>query len=559
MRRPARARARAGRRGRRSSWSRDAIEIGARVLDREQAGANAEFVKTEFERAVARARTRVHRARRAQVAEHFGEQGRRGVRAGERPARQGPREALLRRLLGVGAEPRARARRRGAGALARGPAAAVLGRRRVEPAGRLQGRHDPRAHRRPRSASTRASRRCCASSPSSRSSCRRCATRRRSSRRSRPSASAAPPRAGPSRSRWPTRSTRSRCARATSPRRWATQRGATGKTGDVVVAIDACHGPARGRVVFEAKDSRLSKPGALRGARRRARRARRRLRACSWCPRDEELPAKLEPLREYNGDKLIVALDPDDPARSPLELGLPAGARARADGARRAEGVDGGAAARHGRAGARRAMEDDAQGQEPAHRREDGHRQAATYRGDGGRWAQLARSTRCGGARWRPDGDARGAGRGRRRRTAADRDARRSSAPAQGSSRSLFELAARRRLSARPAVISCGTAASVPAPHLVAARRQRRWIVRGVGGSIGPTLASTERPPSSVTVCGSSVWLDDRDDAPARRRPSAGDTVTLSLWITPRELDRHRRARLVLEVVVAAARERRGQ
>ena len=28
----------------------DAIEIGARVLDREQAGANAEFVRTEFEK-----------------------------------------------------------------------------------------------------------------------------------------------------------------------------------------------------------------------------------------------------------------------------------------------------------------------------------------------------------------------------------------------------------------------------------------------------------------------------------------------------------------------------
>src|SRR6266516_3414192 len=28
----------------------DAVEIGARVLDREQAGANAEFVRTEFER-----------------------------------------------------------------------------------------------------------------------------------------------------------------------------------------------------------------------------------------------------------------------------------------------------------------------------------------------------------------------------------------------------------------------------------------------------------------------------------------------------------------------------
>src|SRR5215207_10145354 len=30
---------------------RDAVEIGARVLDREQAGANAEFVKAEFEKA----------------------------------------------------------------------------------------------------------------------------------------------------------------------------------------------------------------------------------------------------------------------------------------------------------------------------------------------------------------------------------------------------------------------------------------------------------------------------------------------------------------------------
>ena len=29
---------------------RDAVEIGARVLDREQAAANAEYVKTEFER-----------------------------------------------------------------------------------------------------------------------------------------------------------------------------------------------------------------------------------------------------------------------------------------------------------------------------------------------------------------------------------------------------------------------------------------------------------------------------------------------------------------------------
>ena len=41
------------------------------------------------------------------------------------------------------------------------------------------------------------------------------------------------------------------------------QLGAAGKTGDVVVDIGACDGPARGRVVFEAKDRRLSKPRAL--------------------------------------------------------------------------------------------------------------------------------------------------------------------------------------------------------------------------------------------------------------------------------------------------------
>src|SRR4051794_31209156 len=34
-----------------SKLVRDALEIGARVLDREQTGANADFVKAEFERA----------------------------------------------------------------------------------------------------------------------------------------------------------------------------------------------------------------------------------------------------------------------------------------------------------------------------------------------------------------------------------------------------------------------------------------------------------------------------------------------------------------------------
>ena len=85
---------------------------------------------------------------------------------------------------------------------------------------------------------------------------------------------------------------------------------ATGKVGDVVVAIDACNGPARGRVVIEAKDSRLSRPKALEEL-DRALAERSADFAVLVVPTEAELPAKLEPLREYNGDKMVVALDPD--------------------------------------------------------------------------------------------------------------------------------------------------------------------------------------------------------------------------------------------------------
>jgi hypothetical protein len=92
---------------------------------------------------------------------------------------------------------------------------------------------------------------------------------------------------------------------------------ATGKVGDVVVAIDAAGGPARGRIVIEAKDSRLSKPKALEEL-DRALAERSADFAVLVVPTDEELPAKLKPLREYNGDKMVVALDPEAGAL-PLE------------------------------------------------------------------------------------------------------------------------------------------------------------------------------------------------------------------------------------------------
>jgi hypothetical protein len=87
-------------------------------------------------------------------------------------------------------------------------------------------------------------------------------------------------------------------------------REATGKVGDIVVSLDACNGPARGRVVFEAKDRRLSRPAAL-AELDKAMAERSADFAVLVVPTEEEMPAKLEPLREYNGDKLVVALDAD--------------------------------------------------------------------------------------------------------------------------------------------------------------------------------------------------------------------------------------------------------
>ena len=97
-------------------------------------------------------------------------------------------------------------------------------------------------------------------------------------------------------------------------------KGAGGKTGDVVVSIDACNGPARGSIVFEAKDRRLSKPGAL-AELDRALEQRSADFAVLVVPTEDEIPAKLQALREYNGDKMVVALDPDDPGGLALDVG----------------------------------------------------------------------------------------------------------------------------------------------------------------------------------------------------------------------------------------------
>jgi hypothetical protein len=112
----------------------------------------------------------------------------------------------------------------------------------------------------------------------------------------------------------------------------------TGKKGDIVVSIGACEGPARGRIVFEAKNARMTRPKAfeeLDGAMAE----RNADYGVLVVPNEDKVPAKLLALREYNGDKLIVAFDPDE---GPLALQVAyALARARVLMARGGEeGVD---------------------------------------------------------------------------------------------------------------------------------------------------------------------------------------------------------------------------
>jgi hypothetical protein len=116
-------------------------------------------------------------------------------------------------------------------------------------------------------------------------------------------------------------------------------RGAGGRKGDVVVDVDGCSGAPRGRIVFEAKHSRRSRKEAL--AELEEALAQRAADYGVWVvPSEEALPARATGLREIGGDKLFVVYDPEDGSRLALEVAY-ALARARVLMARGgAEGLD---------------------------------------------------------------------------------------------------------------------------------------------------------------------------------------------------------------------------
>jgi hypothetical protein len=95
--------------------------------------------------------------------------------------------------------------------------------------------------------------------------------------------------------------------------------GAGGKTGDVVVEVDGCTLRPRGTIVFEVKRKRLSRPEAVKEL-DRALEQRGADYAVLVVPGEEQVPAKLQALREFNGDKLIVAFDPEGEDRVGLEV-----------------------------------------------------------------------------------------------------------------------------------------------------------------------------------------------------------------------------------------------
>lgn len=96
-------------------------------------------------------------------------------------------------------------------------------------------------------------------------------------------------------------------------------RGVGGRKGDVVVDIDGCAGRPRGRIVFEAKNSRRSRNEAL--AELDEAMNQRAADYAVWVvPSEDKLPARAPQLREVNGDKLFVVYDPEEGSRLALEV-----------------------------------------------------------------------------------------------------------------------------------------------------------------------------------------------------------------------------------------------
>jgi len=92
-----------------------------------------------------------------------------------------------------------------------------------------------------------------------------------------------------------------------------------GKKGDTLVEIGAASGPPTGRIIFEAKDKKLSKNDAWKEL-NEGMGARAAGFGILVVAGDDRVPAGRETLTEYEGNKLIVALDREEPDSLALEV-----------------------------------------------------------------------------------------------------------------------------------------------------------------------------------------------------------------------------------------------
>ena len=92
-----------------------------------------------------------------------------------------------------------------------------------------------------------------------------------------------------------------------------------GKKGDTLVEVGACEGSPQGRIVFEAKDKQLTKNKAW-AELNAAMEARAAAYAVLVVAGDENVPAGREQLTEYEGNKLIIAVDREEPSGPGLGL-----------------------------------------------------------------------------------------------------------------------------------------------------------------------------------------------------------------------------------------------
>jgi hypothetical protein len=92
-----------------------------------------------------------------------------------------------------------------------------------------------------------------------------------------------------------------------------------GKKGDTLVELGAAEGPATGRIVFESKDKKLSKNAAWTEL-NEAMEKRAAAFGVLVVAGEDRIPSGREQLTEYEGNKLIVAVNRDEPDSLSLEV-----------------------------------------------------------------------------------------------------------------------------------------------------------------------------------------------------------------------------------------------